>query len=133
MVGCMAPGCKSGYDGELPVGITCHKIPKDEEARKQWIKAIARENWTPSAAARICSLHFEEKDFISERTDSNPNRSRGDLQRRRLKPNVVPHIFPNCPSYLSKKNVPKHSQASKSDIQDGLTSFDEISNDKVSG
>ena len=132
MVGCVAPGCKSGYDGKLPVGITCHKIPKDEEARKQWIKAIPRENWTPSAAARICSLHFEEKDFISERTDSNPNRSRGDLQRHRLKPNVVPHIFPNCP-YLSKKNVPKRSQASKSDIQDGLTSFDEISNDKVSG
>ena len=62
-------------------------------------------------------MHFEDQDFISERTDSNPNRYRGELQRRRLKPNVVPHIFPNCPSYLSKKNAPERSQESKSEFR----------------
>ena len=149
MVGCVAPGCKSGYNGKLPVGVTCHLLPKEEEARKRWIQAIRRENWTPSASARICSLHFEEEDFVSERTDSNPNRSRGELQRRRLKPNVVPHIFPNCPSYLSKKNAPERSQESKSDFRnqrareqaesrasdflksDKLTSFDDILSEKT--
>ena len=113
MVGCAAPGCKSGYDGKLPIGVTCHLLPKDKEIRKKWIQAIPREDWTPSASARICSLHFEEEDFVKERTDSNPNRQRGELQRRRLKPNVVPHIFPNCPFYLSKKtslNVLKNLQ-----------------------
>lgn len=117
MVGCIAPGCKSGYDGKLPLGVTCHLLPKDEGERKKWIQAIPRDNWTPSASARICSLHFEMDDFITERADSNPNRSRGELQRRRLKPNVVPHIFPNCPTYMSKKNAPQRSQESKSDIR----------------
>ena len=53
--------------------------------------------------SRLCSLHFTDDDFISDRCDSHRSRGkkRGELTRKRLKPTVVPHVWPNCPSYIS--------------------------------
>lgn len=45
---------------------------------------------------------------MSERQDPKKSRSeaRGELKRKRLKPNVIPHVWPNFPAYLSK-DLPK--------------------------
>ena len=144
---CVAPGCKSGYESTLPAGVTSHRFPKNVESRQKWIKAIPRANWIPAPSARICSLHFEQSDFFSDRQDSNVYRKKTELTRRRLKPNAVPHIFPNCPSYLSKPKPAERPTAAQSETrikreierteasateflaQDKIQSFDELLSD----
>ena len=113
---CVAPGCTSGYgtQSQLPPGVTSHRFPKDPVQREIWIRAVPRKDWVPSASARICSLHFHECDYITERNDSK-NRRDAELVRKRLKPNSVPHVFINCPVYLSKPSVQERS--SKSSIE----------------
>jgi hypothetical protein len=50
-------------------------------------------------------LHFTDSDFVEEHTDSNPRRKRkcfsSKLNKRYLKKDAVPSIFPNAPSYLT--------------------------------
>ncbi len=81
-----------------------HLFPKNPLRRDQWIKSIPRANWSPSASSVVCSLHFHEEDFKTERCDSNSRRNLGELKSKRLKSDAVPRIFPGLPSYLS---VPK--------------------------
>ena len=101
---CAAPGCKTGYGNIVPEGVSLHSFPQDQELRKKWINAIKRKDYTPGASAKICSLHFPDSDFIQEHTDSNVTRKRkyGQRIRKKLKESVVPSIFPNLPSYMSK-------------------------------
>jgi hypothetical protein len=51
----------------------------------------------------ICSLHFTDADFKTERTDSNSRRKLGGLKSKRLKDSAIPRIFPGLPSYLSSQ------------------------------
>lgn len=53
---CCAIGCTFRYEKGSQIGI--FRIPKDEKLRKLWIKAIKRDNWTPTASSRICGQHF---------------------------------------------------------------------------
>ena len=94
---CVVPGCKS-YAGKYSPGVTKHLIPKDPRRRQLWIDMIAREGWTPSPTAVVCSLHFDDTDYRQERNDGDPNRAkaRGELKRRQLKYFAVPRYFPNC-------------------------------------
>ena len=110
---CAAFGCKSGYKGheqrDQCVKITFHSFPlANKELCDRWIRAISREDFTPSKHSRICSLHFKGTDFVEERADSNAARNRrkstaaGEkLSLRYLKESAVPSIFPNAPKYLS--------------------------------
>lgn len=49
---------------------------------KQWLKALKKDNWQPSTASRVCSLHFQLCDFID-----TPG-----IKRKILKSNIVPSI-----------------------------------------
>ena len=71
------------------------RFPRKPELRQQWISALRRENFVPSASAVVCSKHFREDDF--DRTSQSVVR---------LRENVVPSVFDAFPSYLKK--VPKH-------------------------
>ena len=121
---CSAYGCRSGYSSNetssqegpstssqiLPAKeVSLHKFPTEPELLGKWIKAIHRDtdNWKPSSNSRMCSLHFHDHDFIKTSQDSdflkrNKLQSK-QLTKKRLKPDAVPSIFPNCPSYLTMK------------------------------
>ena len=117
MSSCVVPGCKSGYgsEGKLPPGVSKHFFPKDKKRRELWIKAIPRDKWKPSKASIVCSLHFSDDDFKTERQDSNPSRKKfGSLKRRRLKENAVPTKFPGLPSYLSVSKPKERSKNTSS-------------------
>lgn len=36
---------------------------RDADRLKQWLRNIKRVNWIPSAASRLCSMHFVDNDF----------------------------------------------------------------------
>lgn len=103
---CAAYGCKSGYatntSGET---VTFHAFPADPQLRDKWIRANPRKDFTPTKFSRICSLHFRECDFFDVRRDSNKSRLKTKSEkptRRFLKDGVVPSLFANVPTYLSK-------------------------------
>ena len=54
--GCCVPGC-SNRGG--------HKFPTDTDIKNQWIKAIKRNNWTPTKTSRICKAHFIKEDYLT--------------------------------------------------------------------
>ncbi|XP_058521214.1 peroxynitrite isomerase THAP4 isoform X2 [Ochotona princeps] len=56
---------------------------KDSKRLIQWLKAVQRENWTPTKYSFLCSEHFT-KDSFSRRLED---------QHRLLKPTAVPSIF----------------------------------------
>ncbi len=122
-----------------------HLFPKNPVKREQWIKAIPRANWSPSATSVVCSLHFLKEDYKTERCDSNFRRKLGELKSKRLKDDAVPRIFPGLPSYLSQTK-PKLRQSTSSSTarrerqaqaleeeaefflaQDNVTHFDQLS------
>jgi hypothetical protein len=49
-------------------GVNKHVFPKEPKKLEMWLRAIPRENWTPSPHSIICSLHFDESDYKTERT-----------------------------------------------------------------
>ncbi len=62
-------GCKTGYGKEKPPpGVSRHVFPKNPEMKERWIKAIPRSDWTPAPCAIICSIHFQETDFVKTST-----------------------------------------------------------------
>ncbi|XP_053929955.1 peroxynitrite isomerase THAP4 isoform X5 [Cuculus canorus] len=56
---------------------------KDSKRLIQWLKAVKRDNWTPTKYSFLCSEHFT-KDSFSKRLED---------QHRLLKPTAVPTIF----------------------------------------
>ncbi|KAL0625069.1 Peroxynitrite isomerase THAP4 [Plecturocebus cupreus] len=56
---------------------------KDSKRLIQWLKAVQRDNWTPTKYSFLCSEHFT-KDSFSKRLED---------QHRLLKPTAVPSIF----------------------------------------
>ena len=57
---CEVPKCynSSGKDKLNGLQRSYHRFPKDTKRRRQWLKQIPRNDWVPSANARICSDHF---------------------------------------------------------------------------
>ena len=88
---CCAVECRSDYnDQDAPGNVTLHQFPKDPQNFQAWIRAISRKDWTPSEHSKLCSLHFESSDFVTNETrDSNSTRQKqkehGGLQRKLLK------------------------------------------------
>ena len=107
---CAAYGCKSGYASSAKNvrGVTFHAFPADPELRDKWIRANPRKDFIPTIFSRICSLHFQEFDFMEARRDSNKNRLKTKSEkpvRKLLKKGAVPSKFSNVPSYLHSKSV----------------------------
>lgn len=109
---CSVPGCKSNYDSECRITkttITTFSFPKDDTLRNKWLRAIPRENWTPSKATVVCVLHFEDRYVITHQDYKNYDGVMQKLLLRcpRLAVDAVPTIFPNLPAYLSKQAPPE--------------------------
>lgn len=110
---CCVPGCKSNYDSTLKENnvqvVTTFSFPKDAELKKSWIRAIPRDNWTPSTSAVVCAKHFQDKDVVRFQPYRNPN---GDMQQLplrcpKLAEGAIPTIFKGLPKYLSKRMPPE--------------------------
>jgi len=103
---CCVPKCNTGYkSNKSKEKIALFKFPEDNDLRQQWIRAIPRKGWNPTNSHKVCAKHFVADDFITtshdHRSPRKNARSSNELQRVRLKPSKVPHIFPNLPDYLS--------------------------------
>ena len=111
---CCAPGCRTGYASapKKDPTVSLHTFPKDEARLQQWLKAIPRADWKPTASSLICSLHFTLADFVQESQDSNLHRSSrlDPLKKKYLTSTAVPSIFPNVPKYLSNPPPPPRSE-----------------------
>ncbi|KAF2902885.1 hypothetical protein ILUMI_03297 [Ignelater luminosus] len=101
---CCVPGCRSNYDSSLKENnkcVTTFSFPKDDERKLQWIRTIPRKDWTPSCSAVVCVKHFCESDIIyhDKWLLSDGTVQQLSLRNPKLKPEAVPCIFPNLPSY----------------------------------
>ena len=99
---CCALGCKTGYRSQKTSNkISVFRFPKDPLLKHKWISAIPLKNWVVNDSTRICALHFEKNDFITDSIDGNSRRhnkrNSKALKQARLKSNAVPHIFPHLP------------------------------------
>jgi hypothetical protein len=69
--------------------VFCCSFPKDPKLRQQWIAAVRRKDYVPSASAVLCTKHFKPEDV-----------DRTSLCCVRIRDNAVPSVFPAFPSYL---------------------------------
>ena len=117
---CVAPRCFVGQtqrrrenNDEQNAGVKHSKIStfhfpskaKNKELFERWRNAVHRTNWFPTGNSVLCENHFLAEDFKEERSDKNNSRRTGkgtNLQRKELKPNAVPSLWPDCPKLLSK-------------------------------
>uniref|UniRef100_A0A672IKK3 THAP-type domain-containing protein n=1 Tax=Salarias fasciatus TaxID=181472 RepID=A0A672IKK3_SALFA len=98
---CSAWGCTNRQNKDCKLrGITFHRFPTNKFVRKQWEAALRREAFIATSYSRLCSEHFEEKDF--DRTG----------QTVRIRDGVLPSVF-NFPAHLKRKLSSKgdHSYA----------------------
>ena len=110
---CCAPDCRSGYKiakGTINPEVSFHRLPKNTKLRDKWKRAIPRQNWNPTSNSVICSLHFEDTDYVRETQDHNTTKARAKresgLKLRILTKEALergPIRFPNCPSYMSSQ------------------------------
>ncbi|RVE51327.1 hypothetical protein evm_004007 [Chilo suppressalis] len=68
MSACVVRWCKRRKErSKKATGITYHSFPKNAIRRAQWITAVRlerrEEDWSPSNASRVCSIHFGEEDM----------------------------------------------------------------------
>ncbi|XP_041847555.1 uncharacterized protein LOC121643965 isoform X1 [Melanotaenia boesemani] len=87
VISCCAVGC-TNRQGHKP-GISFYRIPKNPERRRQWIAAINRKSWEPTALSRLCSEHF-----LNGQKSDNP-----------LSPNYVPTVFAHTKSPQKRKAI----------------------------
>ena len=113
---CVAPNCSVGYkkndNGNETDRISRFHFPNKETNKDlylKWCNAVPRRHWTPSKNSVVCEKHFLPLDFKNERLDKNNQRlkTKGKLQRKELKANVVPSQWPMCPTLLSKPPLQK--------------------------
>ena len=97
MPACSAPNCRNGYkDCPYPPGVSAHLFPRNNpELLAKWSRALCRENFDPTSTptAVVCSEHFRPSDYITHSQNSRPDKRKGELSRKRLKPDAVPSIF----------------------------------------
>ncbi|XP_021102966.1 THAP domain-containing protein 4 isoform X2 [Heterocephalus glaber] len=81
---CAAVNCSNRQGKGEKRAVSFHRFPlKDSKRLLQWLKAVQRDNWTPTKYSFLCSEHFT-KDSFSKRLED---------QHRLLKPTAVPSIF----------------------------------------
>ncbi|XP_039680308.1 THAP domain-containing protein 5-like [Perca fluviatilis] len=87
---CSAFRCKNTQSKDATV--LFFRFPLCDPVRlKQWLTNMGRKKWTPSASSHLCSMHFEEDQFLS---DSKVN--------KRLKTTAVPTIFIKPPHFATQ-------------------------------
>jgi hypothetical protein len=96
---CFVPGCNSNYDWVLKTtednrGMNIFKFPKNEERKQAWLKAIPRDDFTPSSSSVVCQLHFHSTDIIRYAKHLQPDGSTKKLHLNR------PPFFKDHPQYI---------------------------------
>ncbi|XP_056157454.1 uncharacterized protein LOC130131697 [Lampris incognitus] len=79
---CCVPLC-SALSESSPNRLTCHRFPADGDYRRKWLDSIGKEDLSPEEGAGVCWAHFRDGDYEN-----------GEPQRKRLKPDAVPGLFP---------------------------------------
>lgn len=113
---CCVPRCSSGYSSvkNPRKKISFFQFPKGADERHKWLRAIRRTDYVPTDYSKVCSLHFVDTDFETDRKDSNRWRSGGRLKKKILKIDAVPSIFPHFPSYLQGRATSRRSERATS-------------------
>nr|CAD7427767.1 unnamed protein product [Timema monikensis] len=93
---CCAYNCKERF--VKGSGITFHQFPKSEELKNTWLTNIQRENFVPNKYTTLCSKHFTEDSFDTEKFGGHW-----------LKQNAVPTVF-DFSKPLRKKRKPHKSE-----------------------
>ncbi|KAG8175061.1 hypothetical protein JTE90_019203 [Oedothorax gibbosus] len=116
---CAVPGCKSNYKNSAYTNV--FYFPKDEEAKRKWIRAIHRDDFVPSTESVVCIKHFDER-FIQR--EDKVRRDDGTWlcvpkSKPKLTTDAIPTIFENQPSYMttpapSKRKTPAERLAEQS-------------------
>ncbi|KAJ7324949.1 hypothetical protein JRQ81_017969 [Phrynocephalus forsythii] len=124
---CAALNC-SNRQGKAPRGraaVSFHRFPlKDSKRLIQWLKAVQRDNWTPTKYSFLCSEHFT-KDSFSRRLED---------QHRLLKPTAVPTIFQDSEKRRSSREyVRRRRKIANQTVQGDGNQSEEGSNEVVEG
>ena len=84
MDGCEVKGCLQ-FNTKA---VTALSFPEDPALRSQWIQFCGRQkSWTPEKFAKICSVHFKDRDFTLEHNESVPT--------KKLKDGSIPSVSSN--------------------------------------
>ena len=86
------PNQNSCKNGQFTEGISVHQFPnkaKDGKRHRMWVRFVQRyrPNWQPSSSSVLCSFHFEDSCFTT-------NKAVAELlkMRRKLQPDAIPTI-----------------------------------------
>lgn len=76
-----------------------------------WNVKIPRADRSLTKKDGVCDLHFVSEDIISYKIfeDKEGNKIKYELKKVILKPNAIPCIFPNLPSYFNKSVIKRKS------------------------
>lgn len=108
---CFAPGCSTGYVSARKAGVkrSVFTVPNDEDRLKAWQRSVPRGDKLLDRTAVLWELHFEQR-FVRDYTHIvNGEVVKIPRGRPCLTDDAIPSIFPNTPSYLSKKLPQKRS------------------------
>lgn len=103
--------CRSGYDltreeaamqaeGNVPESkkYTVRSFPANIEQQQLWVKALRRDDPVDTKNGGICDRHFISDDFLQ----TNVVKTGADRKHKRLKPNVIPSVWPDYPLYYAE-------------------------------
>ncbi|KAM7302674.1 hypothetical protein ISCGN_018182 [Ixodes scapularis] len=86
---CCAVGCTNSTRNTRSVSY--HRFPGEASLREQWLRAVRRDQWSPTSATRLCSAHFDTDCFeASSLLKLEFGLVHGN---RKLKPGAVPTLF----------------------------------------
>ncbi|KAH7950663.1 hypothetical protein HPB51_025185 [Rhipicephalus microplus] len=109
---CFAPGCSTGYVSARKAAVkrSVFTVPNDEDRLKAWQRYVPRGDKLLDRTAFLCELHFEQRFIVRDYTHIvNGEVVKIPRGRPCLTDDAIPSIFPNTPSYLSKKFPQKRS------------------------
>ncbi|KAH6926177.1 hypothetical protein HPB50_015784 [Hyalomma asiaticum] len=117
---CFAPGCSTGYVSARKASVkkSVFAVPSSEDRLKEWRRAVPRADKILDQTSVLCESHFEERFILRDYTHIvNGEVVKIPRGRPCLTEDAIPTIFPNTPSYLSKKLPQKrHSRTSRGEV-----------------
>ncbi|GBN38719.1 hypothetical protein AVEN_66626-1 [Araneus ventricosus] len=111
---CSVPACRGNYDESSKVAV--FRFPNDERLREKWLHTISRTDFKITKNSKVCEKHFKDGEVLRNSTFYNEKTGEtisAPMKRPKLKENVVPSIFPGCPSYMSSSSAIRESPSKK--------------------